>query len=305
MLAAVFIYSLLPVMFLPDGGGNALSQVAVFRLGVCLGWLVVFLSARRGFIRDPETWRRFARVVREPGCFLLFTGSVLAFCDIVFFVWVLSYLDGPVVTVIFWTSPALMICYDSLVLSRENRSGWPLGWAVLGFLLLSFAGGTLSAVSPGFSPEAVDSGARLAGVGLSIVAVALCALQPSSWRLGRRLGDCRGDGMSFSSLVMGELASSAVIGGLALLTGDWPSLPTSVWYFGCGFLVLGANLSWIRANLLTSSPAVNALLYLSPGLSVLWLALIPGGASLEHWWLLLLGLALVTVSNLLLARRLG
>ena len=103
----------------------------------------------------------------------------------------------------------------------------------------------------------------------------------------------------FGALVVSFSASLLVAllaGSLALSSGETLRPGTVLVAFIAGLIFVIPNVAWRRANLMSTTLAINALAYATPLLSLVWLALLSqiGAVRMD---LLLLGALLVVASN--------
>ena len=325
MLAAVFLYSLTPLLVVVAGGRDAPFLFSLLRrVGMALGFLGFLALWRPGFILDGEVWRRVWSGLRGRHM----AGTVLAMLDMLVFVLASRLVSISVVTVLAQCTTVVFV----LLMRRLDAVGFyrrlsPRGVGLLLVGLLGFGLVVMSGRGSGGLPPSLLSPALLGGVLLALLSAFLSGLNVCCFALGRLLAAGQGGpGVSgkppgdlefcyvLLCSVLAQLASALLHGLLALgeflLSGRELGLGSVLLALGTALLPLSlAGVLNRRANVMTTNLGVNALSYLGPAVSVGFLALsgaaglTPGGAEVSRPVLFALGLSVVLGVNLLVCLR--
>ena len=329
MLAAVFLYSLLPLLVVLAGGRES-PWLFVFlrRVGMALGMMGYLALRQPGFLLDREVWRRV--LGRLAGRHMLFT--LLAMADMLCFVLAARLVSISVVTVL---AQGATLCFV-LLMGRLDGGGLyrrvtpsvvvllALGLGGFGLVVVSGQGGGGHLLSRGVLSQS-------AGVCLALLSAFVGGFNAYCFSLGRLLAvEHDADDstpvwgasvdLSFcyvllcSSLAQGvsALLHSPVALAEAFLWGGGMSGGAVCTNLASGVLVFSAaGVLNRRANIMTSNLGVNALGYLGPAVSVGLLAasgavgLAPWGAEVSRPGVFVVGLAVVLLVNLLVNLRSG
>lgn len=296
-------------------------------LGMSLGLGAVLLFFYRPVLADPAIrrllFRRAAGLKIDGvrrwdllGMLLLMVVGRFAFA---FFPWATQYVETATVAVLHYTWPVFFV----LGLSRWDRTNRRRyrrvtagSWAGLGLAFLGMAAVVVGTV--GFQAVGATLSARVFGMILAVISALLlvCTVAtgyPFSDNLAteitRKVGArmhrrslqfaCLLFGYSLSSLI--SVVPNALIGFGA---GGRITLKSVAWTLAVGFsFVPGAVLSR-KAVLITPDLGINAFIYVSPVVGLLWLGLFTEIA-VARLDLLVLGALMVAAANVLLNRSLS
>ena len=281
-------------------------------------WWVYLLWTRPGLVRRTDMWAWIVRRLRTcDGVLATLNGFNWAL-----FVWATLFLDTALVTVITAAWLILFVAYqrqhDS---SGRYRRLTVQDWLLMGAAMSGVAFVTLSQ-SGGVTTE---GGWRLLWGFLLAVSTALCLSWISfRFKLGQELYRIRYKGITKISDPMDELACVLAVSIVTNLPGVLGSLligltffpapmgPDTylggfvsirvVWIIAFAIAATCGNIAFRYANLATKHLGVNAMMYLRPVLSLVWLAVFATITVVRPDWLWI-GAALVISANALINRR--
>ncbi len=304
---------------------------AMWRWGLALGGVAALLVFFPRLLLSSLVWRS---VRSAPKPWLLALGGLTSL-EYVGFALSLRYVDVSVVAVLTEAWPIFFVLVFGLTLRREGAAAaGGLGWLML-LLSIGFAGVGLVVFSQAGDWAGAAASWREIAFGTFLALLTMCSMScmvfPFLWGRewavgpGRRLfmgsvgtagpalGGFTGYRLAFFGVILGFLV--AIVPGLVLL-------PVVAWFVGelaleavsprqvawIGLLMGVVNVTVVLlirlANLLTDNLGVNGLVFFSPLLSLLILAVFGevGVASVDY---LTAGAALLVVANVLLSFRAG
>ena len=289
MLAAAGGASLIPLVIKwASGEGSPFLFNAAWRSGVALGCLVILAAFYGGFVRREwrVLWRNRGRLLSWP-----VMGTVAGNQDYAFFSQSLSFIDVGLAVALIETYPVMVGLLLAFMRRGEpGAGGWVVGALLFlpacfaGFLFLSAgeAGGFGALFAgPGAGRWEIPVGVLL---GLTGAAAVSCTAFTLRWceDTGRDFASglrtpVSGRGLALCCLVVAlafaNLVSVPVNAAIGLAKGEvigFRSLAAGV--FVGGMLVQAVpSVAWRAANLVTRNSGVNAILYLTPVASLLWL----------------------------------
>ncbi len=313
--SAVAVYSTIPLMIAVSGG---IVSPFLFNSGWKLG-----LGA--GYVLFLLIWHR--RLVQSGAVLNLLRRRILcwAFVPVLFNNFELAlfslsarYLDISVVAVIYELYHAGVIGLMAYLFRHEGRHLrvtfstvflMLLGMVGVGFVVFAQTGTFGSLGEAG-------AGALLWGLGLSGASVAAAACAAFAFRWGSDLGDElvglglaeRGSGSDVFCVVAVTIVANAVSIPLNLVLGfvlgEAPVSGAVLWTLGLAalgglFLNSAPSVFWRKANLMARNLGVNALGYVTPVGSLLWL-LAFGFVGVSEWRYLVVGTGLLVMVNVLI-----
>ena len=310
MLASVLAYSVFPLAVgLWSGGAAPFLFNGAWRLGIAAGFLLFLVLFHPGLVISSASWRLVARRLWD----WRLGAVVVAYFDLAFFAWASALVDLTLVVLAAQASPLFLILFLGSRLGRVSPGVVPWGWGslVLGLVCLAGFGFVLLA-------QGADVGGAVAGLGwlgllgllLALLSALVAALNGFGFRWGRDLADDLaesmggGKGLSLFGVVMAGLLANLVAAPLSLAFGWGLAESLSGRHFLFALALGGAaypvaGILWRWANVLSLDPGINALAYLRPVFSLLWLA--PFGLVLvSRTDYLVLGTVLIILANLLL-----
>ena len=312
MLGAVLLLSLVPlVIVLGDGPESPFLFNAVWRLGSAVGCLLILLLFYRSVLLNTEVISLVGRSVKS----WIFLGAVILSFDYALFSWSANFIDVSVSAILFELWPLLLIPLTAWLL-REGGVYRKNIRSLIPFLVVAFVGLGFVVVSQtgGFNLENTSGFNLIAGVVLALLAAAAGACTAFTFRWGKDLADQlpvdTGSSRRFPLSLFGAVAAGALLSlvgavlsaGIGFAVGEKiPSdLPTYLGYglLGGVFIHAFAAASLRTSNLKTDNLGVNALAYLIPIFSLVWLALFLeiAVASVPY---LVIGTAAIVTANLL------
>ena len=329
VLLAVLVFSVVPLLIAALGGVQApLFFIGAWRLGVALGSFALLAVAWPGLFLSTAVWR-----AAFPMFFTwFFFFGILHSLEYGFVAGAARYLGVTVSAVLFELWPIMVIALTGFLFRGSGRYRRNF-LGLLPFLLLGFAGVALVVLSSSqglAGPLLGLSRGFLWGLALIALSVVCASFTAFDFRWGSdfagrlvslsRSGGLAGIGAFTRSfpgtfrpgpgLVMFGVvfclgSTSGLVGVFGLGAGLAVGESISLWellFIGLGGFTLHlAGVFCMRlANVLATNLGVNALAYLTPGASLLWLAVFSELGSLRLSWLLL-GTFLIGVSNLFMA----
>ena len=286
MLVAVLGSSLLPLAISIGGGSEApFLFSASIRLGLLVGSLIFLMVIYKSLFFRWATWVIVLQnIVSLP--ILLF---IIAHFDFTFFALSTRYIDVSVTTILFESWPIFMIFVVGLLFRGERRyqkiTIWTISLLAMGFLGFAFAVLSESGEFNWFHDT--TSGLRLLwGIVAALIAVAVTTLAAFGFRWGADIGkelardiaidkDVRS--LDLFAVVVANLIGNSfaiivgLIGGRLLINETMTTNAFLVAFVVGAFAVSASSIAWRKANLLTSNLGINALSYLMPILSLLFL----------------------------------
>lgn len=319
LLLAVALYAFTPVLAAwVDGASSPFLFAAAGRGGVAVGFGAFLLLRWRRVCFSPAAWRVILKSARNWRLLLVMVG----FLDIGLMVWSFRYVDPAIAVVAAEVSPILLVLV--IARSRERSGGAAAGQRGVsreswGWMLLALLGFVLVAASREgrlFSLFSDLGWVGCLGVVVALGSALLSAFNGFCFRWGRdlarELASVPGTGVSaedlsgrggldlFGATLAGFLANlaaapvNAVVGVVLAEEFSW----------GGGMLVcaVGATafaaggLLFRQANIVAANPGVNAVAYLRPALSLVWLGVF-GMVAVASLAYLSVGTGLVVLAN--------
>ena len=307
MLVAVIGFSAIPVYIaVADTHRAPFVFTAFLYAGQFVGLgAYMLLTYRRLFFR-LRSLGVVARQVLRPTMLLTLTG----YLNYAFYSWSTEYIDPAVTTVIFggWTFSTVLFV------------GWTFRGALVGFMLIGFAGFALAILSQ--RADIFDFGQGAAplievgiGVALALISMSMATLGSFVLRWGVETAErveatgerpYERDALEvagvLTGIVVAALVAIPVNLALGLARGESPAGIEAEDYalaFGVGLFSLGfCTVLFRRANLMTRNLGIIGMTYATLPVSLLWLALL-GEIEVERPLYLAAGAALIVASNLL------
>lgn len=312
VLFAVVTWSLLPILVDLSG---AMESPFMFnggwRLGGFLGCAGFLLIRYRSLLFDRA-------VIRLLGSRIIVWAILLALIgkfEIAFFALSTRFVDVSVAAILYETWTIVMIIVTARLFQKQGRyrrvnvgmfAMLSVGLAGFAFVIVSQVGG-FSAVAFDFNSETI--------YGLVIVIVAMWLAGDNNARI-LRWGSDIGQTLSQdddrkeqqrSLELFGVMAGQAIahlcfVPSFAIGLGIGEDLTSRLLAFSVigGFLAAGpAGILWVAANLRTRNLGINALVYATPCLSLIWLFVFSRvGVALPDY--LVIGAALIVTANILI-----
>ena len=246
---------------------------------------------------------------------LLWLGVVGRFA-VAFFAWATQYVEAATVSVLHYTWPVIFI----LGLSRWDRSKrrryrrvTGFSWTGLGLAFLGMAAVVIGTL--GFDLTEADLVERVFGMVLAVISALLLACNtavgyPMSESLSSEIIGKTDDHLHEHRLEFGCLLFVGCVSGLLAIVpnlvigwvgGGHITLATFGWAAAVGCTFVPGGVLARKAVLITPDLAVNALIYASPVVGLLWLGLFTD-IIVARLDLLVAGSVLVAVANVLLNR---
>ena len=325
MAAAVMFFSTNALFIkLTLGDDDPFLYNAGIWVGMSLGLGGASLLFYRPALTDPTARRLlYRRVVglktdgvrRWDLIGLLWLGVVGRFA-VAFFAWATQYVEAATVSVLHYTWPVIFI----LGLSRWDRSKrrryrrvTGFSWTGLGLAFVGMASVVIGTL--GFDLTQADLLGRVFGMVLAVISALLLACNTavgypiseslSSEITGKTDGHLDEHLLEFCCLLFVGCVSGllAIVPNLMIgwVGGGQISLATFGWAVAVGFTFVPGGVLARKAVLITPDLAVNALIYASPVVGLVWLGLFTD-IVVARLDLLVAGSLLVAVANLLLNR---
>lgn len=310
LLMATLLYSLTPVAVHHSGAaGNPFLFNMGWRAGAALGFAAFLAVFFPGLFFRRAVWvAALRRVWRWE-----FLAVAAAYFDLALFAMAVRYVDAALAVIVAALSPLFLalVVWASSGGTGVYRKPTP---GLLGLMLLALVGFALVVLGESGDVSGRSGWSLAAGLLLALGSAALAALNGFSFRWGRDLKDglpaavreLHGDAAVdlFGAVAAGLAANAAIVpfsGGFGLLSGEavsWPALAFSV---AGGFLVYPpAGVAWRKGNLTARNLGVNAIGYLRPVFSVVWLAPLGGLGAVRPDYLAA-GVALIVLANALIS----
>ena len=323
MLLAAALYSLTPlaVHYAGAGGAPFLFNLG-WRAGAALGFAGFLAFGCRGLFFSRAVWAALLPRFRRWE----FWAVAAAYFDLALFAMAVRYVDVAAAVIVAALSPLFLVLVVWLSRGGAGVYRKPAP-GLFGLMLLAFSGFALVALGESGGVSGLFAGPGgvplWAGLLLALASAAVAALNGFSFRWGRELKaglpDAArrryGDGTVdlFGVVAAGLAANLAALPfslGFGLLLGETVSggmLGFSL--VGGALLYPAAGVAWRKANLVAHNLGVNAIGYLRPALSLVWLAPV-AGVDVARPGYLVVGVALVVLANVLIhwgpaARRRG
>ena len=314
MMVAVLGLSVMPpVVSLAGGGENPFLVSAGLRIGLILGYAVFLSVGYWSILRSPSLWKLVSQ--RVVSWIMVF--AVLAYGDLAFFGLATRYIDISLASVIYETWPIVTILLMQRLLSDSGRYR-KITPAVVGLMLVGLLGFALAVggQSGGFRALVTfdaSSLETLLGVFLAVLAVVLGSFSAFGYRWGEDLkkelppsliGRKSPGSIDLFCVVAGTLLANCIAVPVNLTagfaTGEEAGLSMfSISIIGGVFAYAAAGVAWRKANLVSNNLGVNALVYLVPMFSLVWLfALSQAHIKLVDY--LIMGAAAIITANLLI-----
>ena len=288
-------------------------------LTACLGWSGYLLWACPNLVRRRDMWVWCVRRLRTfDGALAMLNGFNMSL-----FVWATLFLDTALVTVITAAWLILFVAYQR----RNDRSGRYRRMGVQDWLLMAvaMAGVALVILSQSASVTTRGGWRLLCGVLLAAASALFSSWVAFRFKLGTQLYNSRykhttggSDGRKTEVvcvLAVSTVASVPAIVGSLLIgltvfppdTGRGTGLAgfvsgPVVWVAAAAIVSSLGTIAFRYANLQAANLAVNAMQYLRPVLSLVWLAVFATITVVRPDWLWI-GAALVIAANALINRR--
>ena len=308
MAIAIMGYSMTPVMVgIASGGDTPLVYNAVMRFGYSIS-VAVFLFAFYGsLLRSTAVLKVLGRRLLNWHVVLIFLGQF----EIGLLAWATRFVDISVATILMESWPILLVFLVGRWFTARDRYVKPTPALVL-LLTAGFAGVALVILSQGVGGDGFYGGTLVApflGFLLALGAALCIALSGLgvSWGIdvGKDLAAVpdlkfRRESLElFGAMVVSfsaSLPAALFAGALGLADGEALRPGTLLVASIAGLTFVIPNVAWRRANLMSTTLAINALAYATPLLSLVWLALLSqiGAVRMD---LLLLGALLIVASN--------
>ncbi len=316
MFVAVLLLPFLPLAVARSGGVDSpLLFNATMRMGIVLGCLVALAAGYRSLLVNAGVCSIIARSAVRWTMFF----SLLSYFDLAFLAASAQFVDISVSAVLYELWPILMIILMARLFRlgqyrRNFRAMAPslvVVFAGVGFVVASQTGG-LALGDAGFSTLAV-------GLGLAVAAALASSFSAFTFRWARDLVDrlravpvaglggapvagyTPGSLAIFGVIVgymLSSLASGVVTLGLGVAWGEAMSLDLVVVAGGGGLLIAAGGVLFRIANTLTDNLGVNALGYVTPAASLVWLAFFLG-IGVARVDFLIVGTAAIVAANLM------
>ena len=312
MLAAVVMFSALPLIISRGGGGQTPFLFnAAMSAGVVLGCLVFMVARYPALALNAASLRLIARQAIDRRIAL----SIAANFNFAFLAWSSRFVDVSISAILFGTWPIfLVIIHDRLYQHRDRYHRLSpqillllaLGLAGFAFIIVGQAGGFANVETAGLSELVI-------GVVLAVVGAIATACNAFGFHWGTDLADDFPDAirqrighesLEFFGLLVAFLIANAVSGLLNTVAGvssgevmDSRSLLIAVVVGGGASGI--ANAAWRKANLDAHHAGVNALAFAAPVFSLAWLFFL-GQAQPQNWDYLIIGIMGIVIVNLLI-----
>ena len=313
MLAAVGAFSVLPLGVMFSGGSSAPFLLSCFlRLGGVAGCGVFLLVFYRRILFSAANLRVVCRGLFCWPDNRLMLITLVGTGDLFCFSLAVRFLDIAVVAVLYELYPVVIIFLASRVFQGDGVYRRFSLWTK-GFVGLSIAGFLLAVVSQedGFV-DFLSHGTvwkTALGVLLALGSVVGTGVSVLGWRWGWDVGGNLSGGAGVNSgvlcgmvvcLVFTSLVSCLVSGVLGLGLGESVDWKLVVFGLLTGLFVVAVGpIFYRKGNLLGRNVGINALGYLVPALSVMWLYWF-GGVGVARWDYLVGGMALIVGANLMI-----
>ncbi len=307
MLIATVLFSTLPISFSIGGASDTpflfVSAVKFFEFVICAIALFYFNKSNTNY----AVLNTIRRNITHPAI----VWATLANFDYVFFAFSLKYIDVAISGILVETWPIFMILTMVSLFDKKRyykkftREKWLLsifGFFGCVFVIASQSGNLESAVDELFTYAAIG------GIGLALFAGFLGGIfAPYTIEWGEHVSESSTgqESEQFFAIVATAIVlflGSMILVVLGLLSGEHidkigsAGISIAAVY---GILAGIATILFRVANIKTTNLGVNALGYATPAVSLIWLAL-ASLIFLPHIDWLIIGVAAVTVSNLLL-----
>ena len=319
ILLAVVLYSTLPIAFILGGASNApflFVSVIWLSAGICNA---IYLFARYPQKSNVETYK----LIRENLWNSKIAWLAITYFDYIIFAYSLRFIDASVAAILYEMRPIFLVIFMAMMVTKTERNdpgkqrkndrydpitlgkSFLFGVAFVGVAFVvasqSETGGTLN--------ELFDFTA-IGGVVFLLTSAVLAALATPiliSWGgivAKKTKTNDMDDEVFFSTAAktIGNVVSGIIFLFIALLIEDlhvigWVGILIAVIYGSVGN-GLGA-IAFRIANIKTTNLSINALIYLTPVVALIWLA-IAGEIKVPHIDWLMIGVAAVITANLLL-----
>ncbi len=317
MLVTVGGASLIPLVIKwASGEESPFLLNAAWRFGVALGCLTILAVFFGGFVRDERSvlWQNRNRLRAWA-----VAGTIVGNLDYAFFSLSLRFIDIALATVLIETYPIIIVFLLAFLYRKEQGSRRKVGGPIVlllacfvGFFFLSASeAGGFDAIfaGSGAGPSDIPIGILLALTGAITVS---CTTFTFKWceDVSRDIAPeiqttisqqrltlcCLIIALTFANAV--SVPVNAVVG---LAKGETISLQSlAIGIFIGGTLIQAIpSIAWRAANLVTHNLGINAMLYLVPIVSLLWLWVFShiGVARLDYY---IIGIAGIFTANLLI-----
>ena len=322
MLAAVMMFSALPLIITWGGGGQTPFLFnAAMSAGAVIGCLVFMAGLYPGLVFNADSLRLIARKAISYRIGL----SIAANFNFAFLAWSSRFVDVSISAILFGTWPIFIVIIHAWQYKYEDRYHrlspqilllLALGLVGFAFIIVGQAGGFDNVETAGLAELVV-------GVVLALVGAIATACNAFGFRWGTDLAktiapktgqdetvaaqtgqDDEDVPLGFFGLLVVFLIANAVSGLLNTLAGvssgevmDSRSLLIAVVVGGAASGI--ANAAWRKANLGAQHAGVNALAFAAPVFSLAWLFFI-GQAQPQNWDYLIIGVMGIVIVNLLI-----
>ena len=324
MVLAVVGFSFAPLV-VDLGGGKASPFLlnASWRFGVSLGWLLFLVIRYPHLIADPRIRTVTVQHLRgqrprlglHPAIWLL----TLSYFDYVLLGWATRFIDISVAAILFETWPVLSVVFLSCLFRNEKRFN-KLTVDTLLLLVLALVGFAFVVVSQVEQIDGIDGialPALMLGITLGLGAAIVGALAVYSFKWGFDLAadiedtrlvpehnrEDRGSLELFGVVVVCLISTSmsCVFSAFAgFVNNETLELRTVLIGILLGGLAISlASICWRRAISLTADLGINAMIYLTPLVALLWLGVF-SRIDVPHPQYLLIGTCGIIVANLLI-----
>ena len=311
VLAGVFAWSLGPLAIsLGEGAANPFLFNIMWTAVGAAGVFIFLLIRYRALIADGTV----RNLILDRARSWMFVALLIAELDVFVFVWSLRYIDIAVATILFETSPAIMILVGLLLFRTEGRFrdttstiAAPVGLAFVGLIFV-----TISQVDRTGADQQPDLWPQVLGVALATAGALFSGIKiPVIVRLGSdvrsSLAENRSESDEDLELVAALLFSLISVVPLLLVyslglvvTGETLDQKTVFVGGAAGLLVAASTrVIWRKANILTSNLGINAMRYATPVVALLWLAAF-SRVGVEQVDFLIVGTTAVVSGNLLI-----
>ena len=308
MLVAVVGYSFTPLFVAWSGGDSPFLFAAAWGVGVSACGSIILLAFCRRLVFS-EIARRAVRRRIGSGYLLVW---VPCYFSIGLYALSTQFIGVTVATVLLEVWPTALVILSSRLFQEEARYRKITPMAVCMFLAalvgvaLVIAGqsGGLGAVFSGAS--AIPLPTLAAGVSLGLGAACLVALGACGFKWASLLAsdlftEGNRDSLELFSMILGiticNSISPVLLAAIGLARGEQLAFSTVV-YGALGGVLVGSlfTIAWRRANLTTRNLELNAIVYLTPALSLVWLFALSLTGDVDVVYLLS-GVALIVAAN--------